>query len=67
MKNLEIVNLEFTETQTVINFNSYDDLSDQGQPSIGAWTVSGVITNDQALEYAKTMVDSDTSVSLKLN
>ena len=66
MKTLEIVSLEFTETQTVINWSSNDDASDQGQPEIGAWTVPGNVSNEDALAYAKTMVGADVSVSLKV-
>lgn len=66
MTTLKIVSLQYTDTQTVINFNSFDDSSDQGQPSIGAWTVPGEMTGDQALAYAKSMVEPDVTVSLNL-
>ena len=66
MKKLELTSLEYTETQTVINFNLFDDSSDQSQPLIGAWTVNGNITKDEALSYAKSMVDESVTVSSSL-
>ncbi len=63
MRQIKLVSLDYTETQTVINFNSYDDSSDQSQPSIGAWTVPGNITKEEAVAYAKTMINSDDTVS----
>jgi len=65
MKKLDIIKLEYTDTQTVINWERYNT-DDQNQHDLGAWTVDGELTPDEAVAHAKTMVDSDISVALNL-
>ena len=55
MKKLDITKVEVIEGKTLISYHTY--LTDSSnEDSSGIWEVEGTLTNEEALEYAKTMV-----------
>ncbi len=66
MNKLDIVKIEYTDTQTVINWSRYDD-NDKNNAALGAWTQPGNMTPDECLAFAKTMVEPGVQMEVSLN
>ncbi len=63
---LDIVKIEYTETQTVINWSRYNN-DNKDNAALGAWTVPGNKTAEECLAYAKTMVEPGVEMEVSLN
>ncbi len=63
---LDIVKIEYTETQTVINWSRYNT-DNKDNASLGAWTTNGELTPEECLAFAKTMIEPGMEIEVSLN
>ena len=63
MEVLKIVKIEYVDGKTLIDYKTFkDDIEN----TAGQWSQEGELTNEQVVEYAKTMVDAGIEVSLEI-